>query len=77
MVDIVGYNKLVSMGGMRYAIVYYKSDKKITDGFETGSVICSDEYADKLISYCKSGGKLGKGWSTKEKRKFLYIPKEG
>lgn len=76
MVDIVGYNKLESKNGNKYAILYYMTDKKITSGFEYGSVICSDEYADKLISYNKSGGALGKGWSSKEKREFLYIPKK-
>lgn len=76
MVDIVGYNKLESKEGKKYAIVYYRSDKKVTWGSEYGSVICSDEYADRLISYAESGGALGKGWSTKEKREFLYIPKE-
>lgn len=76
MVDIVGYNKMESKEGKPFVLIYYKSDKQITDGSEYGSVIASADYADKLIGYCKSGGKLGKGWSTKEKREFLYIPKE-
>lgn len=76
MVDIVGYNKLESKDGKRYAIIYYKTDKKVTSGSEYGSVIYSDEYADKLISYSISGGALGKGWSSKKKREFLYIPKK-
>ena len=76
MVDIVGYNRMASKEGKTFCIIYYKTDKKVTDGAEYGSVISSDEYADKLISYNASGGKLGLGWSAKEKRNFLYIPKE-
>lgn len=76
MVDIVGYNKLESKEGKSFVVLYYKSDKKITDGHEYGSVIASNEYADKLIQHATSGGKLGKGWSKKEDREFLYIPKE-
>ena len=76
MVDIVGYNRMESKEGKAFVLIYYKSDKKITDGNEYGSVIASSDYADKLISYNKSGGLLGKGWSQKEKREFLYIPKE-
>lgn len=77
MCEIVGYNRLESKEGKSFCILYYKSDKKITEGHEYGSVISSVDYADKLISYCKSGGLLGKGWSKKEEREFLYIPKEG
>lgn len=76
MVDIVGYNKMESKEGKTFVVLYYKSDKKITDGNEYGSVIASDEYAEKLIQHAASGGQLGKGWSKKEKREFLYIPKE-
>lgn len=76
MVDIVGYNKMESKEGKQFVILYYKTDKKVTEGNEYGSVIASMDYADKLINHCKSGGLLGKGWSTKEKREFLYIPKE-
>lgn len=78
MVDIVGYNRVESKKNpeKEFCVIYYKSDKKITEGNEYGSVIASVDYADKLISYCKSGGLLGKGWSKKEGREFLYIPKE-
>lgn len=76
MVDIVGYNKKKSKEGKTFVVLYYKSDKKITDGNAYGSVIASDEYAKKLIQHAALGGQLGKGWSKKEKREFLYIPKE-
>lgn len=78
MVDIVGYNRMESKkpDGKDFVIIYYKSDKQITEGNEYGSVISSVDYADKLINHCKSGGLLGKGWSKKEGREFLYIPKE-
>ena len=78
MVEIVGYNEMESKREPNkfYCIIYYKSDKKITEGNEYGSVIASMDYAYKLIDYCKSGGLLGKGWSKKEGREFLYIPKE-
>lgn len=77
MVDIVGYNRMVSKDGKPYTIMYYKDDKAITSGYACGSVICSQDYADKLISYAESGGAICKGWSSKDKREFLYIPKEG
>lgn len=76
MCDIVGYNKLESKNGKDFCIIYYKSDKQVTEGNEYGKVIASMDYADKLIDHCKSGGTLGKGWSRKEGREFLYIPKE-
>lgn len=76
MCDIVGYNKLESRNGKEFCIIYYKSDKQVTEGNEYGSVITSMDYAHKLIDHCKSGGVLGKGWSRKEGREFLYIPKE-
>lgn len=76
MVKIVGYNRMESKGGKPFAIIYYESDRKITEGHEYGSVVCSMDYADKLLSYSKSGGLLGKGWSKTENREFLYIPKE-
>lgn len=77
MCDIVGYNRMKSKDGKEFAVVYYKTDRKITEGAEVGSVVCSVDYADKLISYCKSGGILCKGWNKEEKREFLYIPKVG
>lgn len=77
MVTIVGYNRKESNEGKPYTIIYYKDEKPITYGYACGSVICSGEYADKLISYVNSGGTINKGWSSKDKREFLYIPKEG
>lgn len=77
MVHLMGYNRMVSKNGKPYTIIYYEEVKSITKGCACGSIICSQDYADKLISYFESGGIVNKGWSSKDKREFLYIPKEG
>lgn len=77
MLTVIGIYRGTSKNGKPFAVLHYNYD---ADGMEWGmkaeSVVCSQEYADKLISYYRSGGELLRGWSKKDNQSFLFIPKK-